>query len=320
MHEFRFSLEKYTGSSSRYFCPNEECKKKDFTRYVDIETNNYVDETVGKCNRILKCGYHKTPRIFFEENGKTLLFSSNDKSNLKKIVKPIYFINEVQLLESLHNDKITSHFFDFLVKFFDKERVLKVFQKYAVGVSSFWEKSIIFWQIDRHKKIRTGKIMQYNSQTGKRDKKKFNWIKSDETNSEIQQVFFGIHLIDYFRDYKIGIVESEKTALICDLYFDEKIIWIASGGLQGINEKKFEDLIGREVILFPDLSPLGSKISASNIWKSKAKAFGEKYKMNIKVNNYLELFASDYEKENQEDLGDFIIRKLSKKDECVKVF
>ena len=52
---------------SRFICPN--CGKKELVRYIDLETGNYIDETVGKCNRIENCGYHFTPKMFFEKNG-----------------------------------------------------------------------------------------------------------------------------------------------------------------------------------------------------------------------------------------------------------
>jgi rubredoxin len=63
----RFQLEKYRGPSTRYTCP--ECgKKKEFTRYIDIDTGNYIADHVGKCNREINCGYHYTPKQYFEEN------------------------------------------------------------------------------------------------------------------------------------------------------------------------------------------------------------------------------------------------------------
>ena len=126
----------------------------------------------------------------------------------------------------------------------------------------------------------------------------------------MRQVFFGLHLINYFKNYKIGIVESEKTAMLCDLFFDEKIIWLASGGMEGINETKLKDLEGREVILFPDLSTNNSKNSAYKSWKTKAETLGKRLIMNIKINNYLELFSGSSDKENQLDLGDFIINQI----------
>ncbi|MFV0598880.1 MAG: PG0870-related protein [Bacteroidales bacterium] len=46
-------LEKYKGQSTRYTCP--KCgRKHSFTRYIDTETNIYIDEKVGICNRAIK--------------------------------------------------------------------------------------------------------------------------------------------------------------------------------------------------------------------------------------------------------------------------
>lgn len=40
--------------------------------------------------------------------------------------------------------------------------------------------------------------------------------------------------------------------------------------------------------------------------------FGEKLRIDIRMNDYLERFSSDLERENQDDLGDFILRDLHK--------
>ena len=68
MNEFRYQLEKYRGRGSRYVCP--QCGRKyTFTRYIDTHNNNeYVNDKVGKCNRLDKCGYHYTPKQYFEDN------------------------------------------------------------------------------------------------------------------------------------------------------------------------------------------------------------------------------------------------------------
>lgn len=310
MKEFRFSLEKYSGSKSRFYCPT--CNKKEFTRYIDNEIKDYIEESVGKCNRLERCGYHKTPKDFFKESGQKPALISGDKSRVIT-ERPTFFCDEHLLLESLHSENHTSHLFDFFLQYFEINKVEKVFQKYLVGVSNCWERSTIFWQIDQSKKIRCGKIMQYNSRSGRRDKFKFKWIRNSDDTTEMRQVFFGVHLIGYFKNYKIGIVESEKTALLCDLFFDEKIIWISSGGLQGISEKKFKDLIGKEVILFPDLSAKDSKNPAIELWTNQAKIIGKKLRIDIKINNYLEFFANEVERENQYDLADFIIKTIDMK-------
>ena len=70
MNQYRYQLERYRGRGSRYVCP--KCRHKhSFTRYIDTYNNNnniYINDDVGKCNRLDKCGYHYTPRQYFEDN------------------------------------------------------------------------------------------------------------------------------------------------------------------------------------------------------------------------------------------------------------
>ena len=38
-------------------------------RYIDTENSNqYIADNVGKCNHLDKCGYHYTPKQYFEDN------------------------------------------------------------------------------------------------------------------------------------------------------------------------------------------------------------------------------------------------------------
>ena len=68
MSEYRYQLEKYRGPRTRHVCP--QChRKQSFTRYIDTHNNNeYISDNVGKCNRLDKCGYHYTPKQYFEDN------------------------------------------------------------------------------------------------------------------------------------------------------------------------------------------------------------------------------------------------------------
>ena len=309
MKQFKFSLEKYRGTSSRHICPN--CGKKEFVRYVNNETEEYLEEYVGKCNRIEKCGYHYTPKQYFDDKGEKVQFFTRKNVHVEK--KSTYYYNEKLVLDSQHSDTKKSNLYQFLIQYFNEEKVKNTFKKYLVGVSNFWQDAVIFWQIDRDFKVRSGKVMQYDLITGKRDKTKHFWIKKENSDKEMRQVFFGLHLLELFNNYKIGIVESEKTALMCDLFFDEKIIWLASGGLMGVNERKLQDLSEREIILFPDLSADNSKINAYEEWKSKAEFYGNKLNIEIKINQFLNQFSSISDRENQADLADFILKDLRKK-------
>ena len=91
MKNYRFTLEKYRGIKSRYTCP--QCGRKYvFTRYIDTETNQYIADDVGKCNRLDKCGYHYTPKQYFSDNEwKNVCFVENTRKSTNKhsTLKPL---------------------------------------------------------------------------------------------------------------------------------------------------------------------------------------------------------------------------------------
>lgn len=67
MSAFRYHLEKYRSKNSRYTCPS--CgKPHQFTRYIDTETGEYLADEVGICNRVNNCGYHYSPKDYFQDN------------------------------------------------------------------------------------------------------------------------------------------------------------------------------------------------------------------------------------------------------------
>lgn len=66
MSEYRFHLQKYR-PGSKTACP--ECGRKAcFTRYVDEEAQVSFSDNVGKCDHINSCGYHYTPKEYFQDN------------------------------------------------------------------------------------------------------------------------------------------------------------------------------------------------------------------------------------------------------------
>ena len=100
----RYILEKYKGSKSRFNCPN--CNgKKSFTRYIDTETNDYLSDDLGKCNREEKCGYHEKPpflkKCFFVpfEN----YIDYNNKSYKISSFNNYYYLPKSQVYELKEN-------------------------------------------------------------------------------------------------------------------------------------------------------------------------------------------------------------------------
>src|ERR1043165_5321197 len=64
---YRYRLEKYKGTKTRYACPACGCRHE-FTRYVDTQTGAYLADNVGRCNRELNCGHHYTPKQYFADH------------------------------------------------------------------------------------------------------------------------------------------------------------------------------------------------------------------------------------------------------------
>ena len=69
---------------------------------------------------------------------------------------------------------IQNNFIQFLKTLFTETEVNEAIQKYYIGTSKHWNGATIFWQIDNLEKVRHGKIMLFNPETGKRVKNKEN--------------------------------------------------------------------------------------------------------------------------------------------------
>lgn len=292
MDDFRYQLQIYKGTSTRHTCP--QCRHKgEFVLYIDTKTGQPLHPSVGRCERRSKCGYEYKPHEFFRDNP-----SAKPKDDWKPAyVKPIsQSVPEINYLPSsllvtdTHRDR--NNLFRFMDKEFGKAEANHVFDAYRVGTSRHWKNNdglaTIFPQIDDKGRLCQLKVMAYNPFTGKRMKKQDQaelwsdkaqkyipdirpmdkiWfagktlLRNYEAN--LQQTFFGCHLIK--ASSQIGIVESEKSALICSILMPE-ITWIATGGCNGCKWTEsavFQPLSGKRVVLYPDAGMLAK-------WEEKA--------------------------------------------------
>lgn len=277
MNEAKYHLQKYAGMSTRHTCP--QCgHKKEFTLYVD-ERNVPIDESCGRCNRE-RCGYHLTPSEYFKAhptNNRTD-FSIWKQPEPPKVI-PVSYLPSSLLVTDTH--RTSNNLFRFMAKEFGNDEANRVFDAYYVGTSKHWRNhdglATSFPQIDEKGRLCQLKVMAYNPVAGKRMKKQDQvelwsdktqkyipdirpmdkiWfagktlLKNYETN--LQQTFFGCHLIK--ASSRVGIVESEKSALICSILMPE-ITWVATGGCNGCkwtNLVVFQPLIDKRVVLYPD--------------------------------------------------------------------
>ena len=153
----------------------------------------------------------------------------------------------------------------------------EVCRRYHIGSTIHWQHGTAFWQIDSRQRIRhakfvlfnafTGKIMQpgsyvqrwdWRSQKFKREKAVIPceklYGKMLARGSNLHQCFFGEDQINEFPEKKIGIVESEKSAVILSILHPD-YVWLATGGNKGVdwtNELACRVLFRREVFLFPN--------------------------------------------------------------------
>jgi hypothetical protein len=289
MIQFKYNLDK---SSKKFVCPN--CGKRSFVRFVDNETGNYLTENYGRCDRESQCRYFYNP--------------VNEKKhfNYFKIaeVTPTSYIDSM-LVEQTEIDYSQNNFVKFLRKYFVSKQIGKVLEAYHIGTSKHWEGANIFWQIDNKNRVRTGKIMLYNEETGKRIKEPYNHVNWAHSvlklkDYKLKQCLFGLHRINIERSKPIAIVESEKTAIIMSIEAPE-FLWLATGSKANLKEELLQPIKNRIIILHPDKGEFQD-------WQKvviQLKAKGYK----IAISKLLE----EMELERGYDLADYYVKEIKSK-------
>lgn len=239
---YKFSLDK---SSKKFLCPN--CLKKSFVRYVDNETTYYLETQFGRCDKESSCKYHRYP---------------NKNQVISEFVAPI-IKRPASTLQSIFLDLCSKNFdennlIQFLESYFSEEEIQLVITKYRLGTSKCWKGSTVFWQIDSQNQIMAGKVMLFDSKTGKRIKAPYNhiqWVHKllKLESFELQQCLFGLHLTTDSTIKKIIIVEAEKTALIMSLFLPN-YIWVATGGKGNFSKKMLLPIKKFSILVYPDKS------------------------------------------------------------------
>lgn len=288
--KFRYSLDR---SSRKFVCPN--CGKKTFVRYKDNTTNGYFEnESIGKCDRDIHCGYHLTPKQAGVENLKI---------EYKPIEPLVPKIHELQIeIAPFLNAYKRSNFYKFLCSIFaDIEQINRVCQLYYLGCTR--NQSVIYWQIDKENRIRSGKIMQYNPQTGKRDKTvNPQWVHKKigvPENFELKQCLFGLHQLRGRNISKpICLVESEKTAVLMSL-FEPLFIWVATGGKHNLNARIISDIPCDTVACYPDKDAFAD-------WSKKIREINRETGKNLMLIDWAERINPNRLPENA-DIADFYL-------------
>ena len=309
MSEYRFHLEKYR-CGSKIDCPS--CGKKHcFVRYVDEQGTVRFPPTVGKCDHEQSCGYHYTPREYFRDTPEAL---SNDNRSIGNVFRqsvihtrpiptePSYIPDKIVLASLSHYD--SNPLYRYLCCVFGAEETARLFNLYHIGTSAKWGGSTVFWQTDESGKVRTGKIMLYNSSTGRRVKEPqayVSWAHAELRlpDFNLRQCLFGQHLLPIYSDRTVFIVESEKTAVIASHYMPD-VLWLATGGKNScFHVQTVEVLRERDVILLPDLG-------ATDTWMNKLPIL-QPVCRSVAVSTILEDMATDEQRGQGLDIADFLL-------------
>ncbi|OYX84433.1 MAG: hypothetical protein B7Y83_08185 [Flavobacteriales bacterium 32-34-25] len=294
MKNYKYSLD---NSSKKFICP--KCENKTFVKFIENESQSYLSDGLGRCDRESSCGYYSVP------NGDIVSL------NYKRTVAPVVAsFHSLELVEKSFLVNSQNNFIQFLNSIFSEKEVKEAVQKYFICSSKRWNGASVFWQIDNYERVHAGKILAYNQETGKRIKSNegkalIDWVHSILKKRgvihdfNLRQCLFGLHLIKNSNVKVIGLVESEKTAVLMSL-FKPEYIWMATGSKGGLKYEFLLPIKQYKIIAFPDKSEY-------NDWLIKAKRLNG-FNFDIVVNDWLE--RSNYK--DGTDLADVLIVEKQK--------
>lgn len=216
-------------------------------------TDNYCWLTEWYLKQSKICYLGNDAKYFNDGKG---IIVNTAKTITEPIAPPSFHLME--LVDAMFcSHPITDNLTKFLKSRFSDDEVSRAGLDYLLtGTNHFWNNATVFWQVDEKERIHGGKVMLYSPNTGKRVKEPYNhinWvhnaIKAPDFN--LNQCLFGLHRINEDYQKTIGIVESEKTAIIMSIFLPD-LIWLATGSKQNLKHELLKPLKRRDIILYPD--------------------------------------------------------------------
>lgn len=194
-----------------------------------------------------------------------------------------------------------NYFALWLCSVFGESKALELALAYGLGTSKHWPGACCFWQIDEEWRVRRGKVMLYNAETGKRVTEPRNMVHGVHSllgmaDRKPEPCLFGLHLAAADRSKPVAVVESEKSAII-GAGVRPEAVWMATGGKGTLTRKMLEPLQGRRIILFPDLG-------AFDDWTEKTAGCP-----GVEVSDILEKRASAEDRAAGLDVADYLLRE-----------
>lgn len=215
---------------------------------------------------------------------------------------PVYIAPEEVERREIDTEKTA--LFNFLCRLFPVDEVRRVFRLYRVGATKEFSTAVpalasAFPYLNAGGQCVDIHLMPYDAD-GHRRKSGYNqnWLLAKRKQSDRRAVWplFGEHLLRLNPSAPVGIVESEKTALIASICAPG-YVWTATGSLSNLNARRCAALDGRECYVFPDADGLER-------WREKATA--------LHASGFSVYFCGEYitahAQAPKDDLGDILCR------------
>lgn len=147
----------------------------------------------------------------------------------------------------------------YLEKMLGTDTVAQVFASYKVG--ALRDGRVVFPQIDADGKCREAKIVRYYDAHRGKDRHDVTYLRyvmaahgqtDNARGYRYKQCLFGLHLLPTKPEAVVGVVESEKTALVCSVVMPD-YVWVATGGKGNFSAAMLAPLKGRKILIFPDM-------------------------------------------------------------------
>lgn len=186
-----------------------------------------------------------------------------NKSRQPHEYQPTYNFIEPQIIMALTRGKHVLA--DYLQTIFNKEEVEKVLALYFVGGDS--HQRTVYPCIDENGRCVGGKVIPYLLNGHRNKARGASTIHSCLGKEQGDVVLFGQHLLSKFPDATVAVVEAEKTAIIMAILMPmEKynVVWLATSGKGGFNDRILKPIYNRNIIVFPDTD-------AAELWQERTK-------------------------------------------------
>lgn len=167
----------------------------------------------------------------------------------------VKYVGQDVLEAARRYDLRKSPLFRWMCGLFPEDRVREVWKRYNVTTDG--KGNAVFWYVNQEGKILFDKRIAYR-EDGHRDKKFFPGRQYRVGDAYTGRCYFGAHLPDDGK--KAFICESEKSALLCALYYNGRRV-LATGGKGNLRE------VARNVMLLPDMDAREEWAEKGEIWK-----------------------------------------------------